>query len=234
MFTKEKFLSLTLRRRHKNAGLHLRALYEQKLHLDLHYRAMEEWLSLPPIQETVEQMTDRFHLHMKETSISIKEHHLLVNRVDTLSNTPFGPMMIYLENLRSAYNIGNILRTVEAFRLGTIIFSENTPYAHHPKIQKTAMGTEIIVPVHQGDLSDLKKPLIALETVENAPSIYDFSFPQTFSLLLGNEEYGLKEETLCQADHIVQIPLLGSKNSLNVVNAFAIVTGEIYRRNSCV
>ena len=234
MFTKEKFFSLSVRRRHKNAGLHLRALYEQKLPLDLHYRAMEEWLSLPPIQETVEQMTDRFHLHMKEASISIQEHLLLVNRLDTFSDIPFGPMMIYLEDLRSAYNIGSILRTVEGFRLGTVIFSENTPYAHHPKVQKTAMGTETIVPVYQGDLSDLKKPLIALETVENAPSVYDFSFPQTFSLLLGNEEYGLKEETLCQADHIVQIPLLGSKNSLNVANAFAIVAGEISRKNSYI
>ena len=93
------------------------------------------------------------------------------------------------------------------------------------------MGTETIVPVYQGDLSNLKKPLIALETVENAPSIYDFSFPETFSLLLGNEEYGLKEKTLRQADHIVQIPLLGSKNSLNVANAFAIVAGEISRKN---
>ncbi|MCB1072379.1 MAG: TrmH family RNA methyltransferase [Chlamydiia bacterium] len=234
MFTKEKFFSLTLRRRHKNAGLHLRALYEQKLPLDLHYRAMEEWLNLTPIDETIQQMTDRFHLHMKEASISIQEHNLLVNRLDTLSDIPFGPLMIYLEDLRSAYNIGNILRTVEAFRLGTVIFSEKTPYADHPKVQKTAMGTEAIVPIHQGNLSHLKRPLIALETVQNAPSIYDFSFPQTFSLLLGNEEYGLKEETLRQADQIVQIPLLGSKNSLNVANAFAIVASEICRKNSCV
>ncbi|MEM8727625.1 MAG: TrmH family RNA methyltransferase [Chlamydiota bacterium] len=230
MFTKKKFLSLTLRRRHKRAGLHLRVLYERKLPPDLHYRAMEEWLNLFPIRETVEQMTDRFHLHMKEASISVQEYRLFVNRLDTLSDTPFGPLTIYLEDLRSAYNIGNILRTVEAFRLGSMIFSENTPYIYHPKVQKTAMGTETVVPVRRGNLADLKKPLIALETVENAPSVYDFSFPQTFSLLLGNEEYGLKEKTLRQADHIVQIPLLGSKNSLNVANAFAIVTGEICRK----
>ncbi|MDJ0651973.1 MAG: TrmH family RNA methyltransferase [Simkaniaceae bacterium] len=234
MFTKEKFFSLSLRRRHKNAGLYLRGLYEQKLPVDLQYRAMEQWLTLPPIQDTAEQMADRFHLHMKKASISIQERDFLVNKLDTLSATPFGPIMIYLEDLRSAYNIGNILRTVEAFRLGTVIFSENTPYADHPKVQKTAMGTAGIVPVHQGNLFDLKKPLIALETVENALSIYDFSFPQTFSLLLGNEEYGLKEETLRQTDHRVQISLLGSKNSLNVANAFAIAAGEISRKNSRV
>ncbi|MCB1082403.1 MAG: TrmH family RNA methyltransferase, partial [Chlamydiia bacterium] len=66
------------------------------------------------------------------------------------------------------------------------------------------MGTETIVPTQTGNLSDLPRPLIALETVETAPSIHDFSFPKTFSLLLGNEEYGLKEETLKSADAIVQ------------------------------
>lgn len=227
MFTKEKFLSLTLRRRHKNAGLHLRILYEQKLPLDLHYRAMEEWLSLSPIDDTTEQMTDRFHLHMNEAAVTVQEHNLLVKELDSLSNASFGPVMIYLEDLRSAYNIGNILRTVEAFRLGTVIFSENTPYIHHPKIQKTAMGTESIVPARKGNLSHLKRPLIALETAHDAPSIYEFSFPETFSLLLGNEEYGLKEETLRQADEIVKIPLVGSKNSLNVANAFAIAASYI-------
>ena len=232
MFTKEKFFSLTPRRKHKNAGFHLRALYEQKLPLDLHYRAMEEWLNLPPIDESIEQMTDRFHLHMKEAAISLQEHSLLVKRLDTLSNVSFGPLMIYLEDLRSAYNIGNILRTVEAFRLGTLVFSENTPTNNHPKVQKTAMGTETVVPIMQGDLSTLIRPLIALETVKEAPSIYDVSFPETFSLLLGNEEYGLKEETLRQADYIVQIPLVGSKNSLNVGSAFAIVAGEVSRQTS--
>ncbi|QVL58021.1 MAG: TrmH family RNA methyltransferase [Simkaniaceae bacterium] len=227
MFTKEKFFSLTHRRRHKNAGLHLRALYEQKLPIDLHYRAMEEWLKLSPLDETIEQMTDRFHLHMKEAAISLQEHSLLVKRFDTLSDTPYGPLMIYLEDLRSAFNIGNILRTVEAFRLGTVIFSKNTPYIDNPKVQKTAMGTDRAVPTKQGDLSSLTKPLIALETVEGAPSIHDFFFPESFSLIIGNEEYGLKEETLSQADHVIQIPLIGSKNSLNVASAFAIVASHI-------
>ncbi len=227
MFTEKKFRLLSSRRQHKNAGLHLRALYEQKLPLDPHYRAMEEWLNLPPLEETSEKIIDRFHLHMKKGAISLQEHNLLVKRLDTLSDVPFGPITIYLEDLRSAFNIGNILRTVEAFRLGTVIFSQNTPYIDNRKVEKTAMGTTTIVPAKQGDLSSLPKPLIALETVDGAPSMYDFSFPETFSLLLGNEEYGLKEKTLQQADHIIQIPLVGSKNSLNVASAFAIIASHI-------
>jgi tRNA G18 (ribose-2'-O)-methylase SpoU len=222
MFTEEKFLSLTKRRQHKHAGLHLRSLVEESLPLDDLYRCMEKWLTLPPLEETPETLTNRFHLHMDE-AISLSEDRLLVKQLDTLTKAPFGTVTTYLENLRSAYNIGNILRTIEALRLGPVVFSENMPDSSHPKVQKTAMGTASIVPVSQ----ELPHPLIALETAIDAPSLYDFTFPETFTLLLGNEEYGLKEETLRTADHIVQIPLVGSKNSLNVANAFAIAASFI-------
>ncbi|QVL55504.1 MAG: TrmH family RNA methyltransferase [Simkaniaceae bacterium] len=226
MFTFEKFKALPLKRRHKNAGEHLRILYENSLPLDDHYRQMEAWLKLPPLS-TAEEITDRFHLHMREASIEFQEHNLLIKRFDTLSETPYGPVHIYLEDLRSAFNIGNILRTTEALRLGTIIFSENTPNQHHPKVIKTSMGTSSSVPCKQGGIDSCPGPLIALETMETAPSLFDFEFPKAFTLLLGNEERGLKESTLQTADHVVQIPLIGSKNSLNVAAAFAIAAANI-------
>jgi tRNA G18 (ribose-2'-O)-methylase SpoU len=226
MFTFKKFNSLSLRCRHKNAGEHLRILYEKSLPFDDHYRQMESWLMLPSIS-TIDEISDRFHLHMREAAVELQEHNLLIKRFDTLSEAPYGPIHIYLEDLRSAFNIGNILRTTEALRLGTIIFSENTPNQDHPKVIKTSMGIASHVPCKQGKIDACPRPLIALETMENAPSIFDFEFPETFTLLLGNEERGLKESTLQSADHIVQIPLVGSKNSLNVAAAFAIAAVNI-------
>jgi len=44
---------------------------------------------------------------------------------------------------------------------------------------------------------------------------------------LGNEEYGISDEILKEVDHIVQIPMLGKKNSINVVAAFSICTFQI-------
>ncbi len=226
MFTFKKFHSLSYRCRHKNAGEHLRILYEKPLPLDAHYRQMEVWLKLPPIS-TIDEITDRFHLHMREASIELQEHNFLIQRFDTLSEILYGPVHIYLEDLRSAFNIGNILRTTEAFRLGTIIFSENTPNQHHPKVIKTSMGTASSVPCKQGGVDSCPGPLIALETMETAPSLFDFQFPTSFTLLLGNEERGLKKSTLQSADHIVQIPLAGSKNSLNVAAAFAVAASQV-------
>ncbi|MCB1106936.1 MAG: TrmH family RNA methyltransferase [Chlamydiia bacterium] len=223
LFTQGKFLSLSYRQQHKIAGEYLRALYEKKSPLDHHYKQMEKWLKLPPLED----VQDRFHLHMKEAAIELKERHFLINRYDTPSDAPYGSVHLYLEDLRSAFNVGNILRTVESFRLGTVIFSENTPSYTHPKVIKTAMGVAHEVPCNQKPLSFCPRPWIALETVEGSPSLFDFSFPETFTLILGNEERGVKEKTLLSSDNIVQIPLVGSKNSLNVANACAIAAAFI-------
>lgn len=229
-FTESKFHTLPLRKQHKHAGKHLRTLFEQGTPLDETYRSMEKWLNLPPIDGTQEALVDRFHLHMKEASLAFQEHNLLLKQCDQLSTTPFLPIHIYLEDLRSAFNIGNILRTVEAFRLGTVIFSENSPTATHPKVIKTAMGTHLTVPSKTASLETLPRPWIALETVPSAPSLFEFEFPQTFSLILGNEERGLKEETQKKADTLLNIPLVGSKNSLNVASCFSIAAAFINKQ----
>ena len=162
---------------------------------------------------------------MQEAALSLKEHNLLIKRFDTLSEIPYGPVSIFLEDLRSAFNIGNIMRTVEAFRLGTVIFSAGMPNGDHPKVMKTAMG--VSPPWKQGSLDACPRPWIALETVEGAAKIQTFDFPKVFTLLIGNEERGLKSETVKRADAVVEIPLVGSKNSLNVASAFAITAHAI-------
>ena len=93
------------------------------------------------------------------------------------------------------------------------------------------MGTLDQVPYQVLEhLNALKRPRIALETCEEALSLYDFSFLTSFALLLGNEEYGLSYAALQAADVILKIPLHGSKNSLNIACAFALVAGEIRRQ----
>ena len=236
-FSKEKFLSLPLKRQHKKAATCLRLLYMQD-NLEKHplaeeYRLYEKWLHLPPTSWDQKALADRYHTHLHVGQISLKEHHLLphVKRGDRKSTAPFLPIAIYLDHLRCAHNIGSIMRTVEAFRLGTLYFSEKTPFKDHQKIDKTAMGTSSLVPCSRlSQLSDLPRPFIGLETVENAPYFFDFIFPSTFSLLIGNEEYGLSNTSLKQTDALIQIPLQGSKNSLNVACAFAIIAAEIRRQ----
>lgn len=231
--TEGEFLSLSERYRHKRAAMLLRAYLDKpnKRTFSL-YRRAEKWMQLPPLTETnFQPLSDRYHLHLSKAGISWKEHNLLTSpclQADRPSSILCLPIAIYLDNLRSAFNVGSILRTTEAFRLGQVYFGKTTPFIDNAKVQKTAMGTfDKVLCVKDAKLSDLPHPLIALETDPNAPSVFDFVFPPSFTLMLGNEEYGLSEEALSQKSAIVRIPLYGFKNSLNVASAFAIAAGVI-------
>lgn len=223
-------MHLTPSHRHKKAGELLKALFYGDEKKSTCYKNLELWLKLPELNlQNTEDVTARFHLHAKEAGIALQEHSLLhVRHEDQISETPFLNIEIFLYSLRSAFNVGSILRTIEAFRLGTLHCSLNTPTPNNPKVQKTSMGTHQYVPYHTDvDLSTLPRPWIALETASPSTSLYSFTFPDTFTLILGNEEFGIPKHILEQCDHIIEIPLVGGKNSLNVASAFAIVASYI-------
>lgn len=240
-FSKIKFLDLPKVSQHKKAAELVRKLYDSLLLgsvdpiLIIHYEALESFLNLPKVIVTEEALSNRFHYHLQHGQLFVKEHHLLptVTTQDRISNAPFLPIDIYLDNIRSAHNVGSIIRTTEALRLGSLFFSPQMASSSSKKLQDTAMGTLEKVPIHIAhDLKQLKKPKIAIETVKQATSLYDFIFPNSFTLLFGNEEYGLSEHSLAQADYFISIPLYGSKNSLNVACAFSIVANEIRRQHA--
>lgn len=229
-WTEKKFLSLPLEQQHKKASELLRHIHQGSEESKDVYNQLCRWLSIPCIDTfSIKLMSDRFHFHLHQANICWQEHNLLIVRSqDRISLAPPLSVSIYLDNLRSAFNVGNILRSVEAFRLGKVFFSSSTPFIDNPKVQKTSMGTfDKISCSKLKSLDQLPRPFIALETADFADSIHDFAFPETFTLLLGNEEYGLSDTILKEVDFFVQIPLVGSKNSLNVASAFAIAAASI-------
>ena len=68
---------------------------------------------------TPQEVSDRFHFHLKEAGVSLQEHRFLptVEKGDKDSPAQALPVGIYLEKIRSAHNVGSILRTAEAFAL---------------------------------------------------------------------------------------------------------------------
>lgn len=234
--SKRIFESYSLPYQHKKASMLLMKAvsgHAPSLH---DYRHVEAWLLLPSLDIiNIKAVADRYHYHLLEAKESLKEHNFPfeITKYDAPSDAHFLPIAIYLDNLRSAFNVGSILRTTEAFRLGTLYFGERTPFIDNPKVQKTAMGTHDKVPSFQANsFENLPRPIIGMETIKVAPLIYDFEFPESFTLILGNEEYGLGEMSLKACDHFVQIPLVGFKNSLNVSCAYAIAASEIRRQHS--
>lgn len=231
MLTKRRFLLLSSPERHKTCALLLRAHYEAKTTDLSDYNFLTNLLNLHPYPFTTFQaLADRYHFHLQQAGLSIKEHHLLPS-LRTEKQTPiepFLPIAIYLDNVRSPHNVGNILRTTEALRLGSVYFSPKTPFIDNEKVSRTALGAATLVPTFQNvPLSSLPRPLIALDTSNSAIPLSTFIFPPSFTLVLGNEEYGLSPSTLSEIDHLLEIPLLGAQNSLNIASAFAIAAARI-------
>jgi TrmH family RNA methyltransferase len=136
------------------------------------------------------------------------------------------PIQVFLEDIRSPFNVGSIFRTAEAFGVSKVFLSASTPLPDHPRASRTARGAERVVPYAVADLAVLggTGPVFALET--GGASIDEFQFPSSGTVLVGSEELGLSPEALRAANEskgCVSIPLAGAKRSLNVAVAFGIL-----------
>ena len=134
------------------------------------------------------------------------------------------PLYLILDNLRSSFNVGSIFRTAECFGISEIFLCGYTATLENKKVRKTAMGTDKIVKWQHFEKTEeaidfLKEKgvkIYALETTSNAKPIYETNFTKPCALIFGNEALGISKEILKMADEIVQIPISGWKNSLNV------------------
>lgn len=242
-FTQKKFLALPLERRHKKLALVLKALFDSSLEgnkaevqdLLVYFNQLSLW-NQGSVLETasLEAIADSFHEHLRLSKTYVKEESYLDFRKQQDKHEPKRSNLeidIYLDKIRSTHNIGSIFRTCEAMRLGRICSEDNFIDFEHPQIKKTAMGSWDWVECFKvASIDELRRPIIALEISECATSIYDYIFPPSFTLILGNEEYGVSKRLLKEADEVIYIPMAGRKNSLNVANAFAVVAGEIVRQ----
>ncbi len=148
------------------------------------------------------------------------------------------PIHIVLDNLRSAFNVGAIFRLADAARAAEVIPCGYTACPPHHKLEQTSLGTTRSVPwqrfAQTADAVDTLKhsgiQVIALETADNAPLFHQFEFTFPVGLVLGNEALGVSPAVLAHCDGVVQIPVFGYKNSINVATAAGIVLYELLRR----
>jgi len=151
------------------------------------------------------------------------------------------PLVVILDNIRSAYNVGSVLRTAECAGITGVYTCGYTPNAAHPKVRKTALDAEEWVESkHFASLEDCINQLIsekfnilALESNKEGQNIWTIDFPNVpTAIILGNEIEGVQLNLLEQFTEIktVEVPMFGQKESLNVANTAAIAIYEIIRR----
>lgn len=140
----------------------------------------------------------------------------------------FPPLVLVLDRLRSAYNTGNIFRIAEALGAG-IAACGYTPCPPHPKLEKTAMGTDkSVVCIHfETSLEAVEYFHAAGYTVLAAEpggvEAWDVDVSYPLAVVFGNEALGVAPETVAAADGIVSLPMSGDKASINVGNAAAAI-----------
>jgi tRNA G18 (ribose-2'-O)-methylase SpoU len=171
-----------------------------------------------------------------------KDFHFLpkILKQDKYKETEKLPLILILDNLRSAFNVGSIIRTAECLNIEEIWFCGYTPNPEHPKIANTAMGTqERIIWKSFSDVKDavikakeLGYKVYALETVENAESVFEQDYNGNIAFIVGNEALGIAVDVIVLCDKCILLPVLGWKNSLNVATACAIACFEVLRQRS--
>jgi len=154
-------------------------------------------------------------------------------------------IVLIAHDVRSTHNVGSLLRTAEGLGVSHVYFTGYTPYPPlsanderlphiaqklGKQIQKTALGAEATVPwSSQNDISVLLEQLrtdgfrlVALEQDKRSVLLPEYSPPAKIALLIGREVEGIDPDLLALADDILEIPMFGSKESFNVVQAAAI------------
>ena len=149
------------------------------------------------------------------------------------------PVIAVLENIRSAYNVGSVFRTADAFLLEAVYLTGYTACPPHKEIKKTALGAEESVEwKHFSKATDLIPELkangykvYAVEQVEHSLQLQleEFNPNEKIAVIFGNEVTGVEQETIGQCDGCIEIPQLGMKHSLNIATAAGVVLWEIIR-----
>ncbi|HOZ84234.1 MAG TPA: RNA methyltransferase [Niabella sp.] len=150
------------------------------------------------------------------------------------------PIVVVLENIRSAYNVGSVFRTSDAFLVEAIYVTGYSAKPPHKEIKKTALGAEDSVNWQhfsnaQEAIEDLKSKgyrVYAIEQVENSVFLNKLNWNgnDKLALVFGNEVTGVEQTTISICDNCLEIPQLGMKHSLNIATAAGVVLWEMVRQ----
>lgn len=152
-------------------------------------------------------------------------------------------MIIVLDNIRSTYNVGAILRTAEGFGVTKVILSGYTPRVHDmdllphlrtkldKELHKTALGAEDMLNIYSShdiisDLQNLKQQgwqIVGLENNITDGRLFKLNSPDLKThlsnkvvLILGEEVHGINHDLYDYVDTFLEIPMRGQKESFNV------------------
>ena len=158
--------------------------------------------------------------------------------VDEFKRSEKFPIVIVLENIRSAYNVGSVFRTSDAFLIEAIYIIGYSAKPPHKEIKKTALGAEETVSwkyfkTSIEAITDLKASgynVYAVEQAQGSTHLQQVYYAgDRVAVIFGNEVTGVEQETIHACDGCIEIPQFGMKHSLNIATAVGVVLWEFVR-----
>ena len=160
--------------------------------------------------------------------------------VDEFKQSEKVPIIAVLENIRSAYNVGSVFRTADAFLLEAIYICGYTCTPPHKEIKKTALGAEDTVSWKHfvkadtaiEELRHMGYTVYAVEQAEGSTLLNRINHQpgEKIAVIFGNEVTGVEQSTIQQCAGCIEIPQAGMKHSLNIATAAGVVLWELVRK----
>lgn len=153
------------------------------------------------------------------------------------------PIVVVLDNVRSAYNVGSVFRTADGFPIDGIYLCGITGHPPHKEINKTALGATETVNWKYfkstleavGQLKEHGYKVYAIEQVEESHMLNDFKLQDEnakLALVFGHEVDGVQQDVINACDGCIEIPQGGTKHSLNIAVSAGVVLWEFFRNTA--
>ncbi len=149
------------------------------------------------------------------------------------------PVVLVMDNIRSALNVGSAFRTGDAFAVEKVVLCGITAKPPHREILKTAIGASASVAwEYQKDtvtaIEQLRNDgyqIVAVEQAAGSKALEEFPFTEKakYALVFGNEVTGVAQPVMDLVDHCIEIPQFGTKHSLNISVSIGVVLWEFIR-----
>ncbi len=148
------------------------------------------------------------------------------------------PPRVILDNIRSAFNVGSVFRTCEAAGAAHLHLCGICAYPPNARVLKTALGADEVLPwTHElsaaGTIERLQAEgvrIVAVELTDRSQDYQAVIYPDPVAFVFGHEVAGVAVPILDRADLVVQIPMMGHKNSLNVATSVGVILFDHLRR----
>jgi len=160
--------------------------------------------------------------------------------IEEFKNAQKLPIIVVLDNVRSALNVGSAFRSSDAFLIEGVCLCGITATPPNPEIHKSALGGEFTVSWKHFEktieaVEELRQngyKIFAVEQTEGSISLPNFKVDKNekYALIFGHEVDGVDQTVISVCDGCIEIPQWGSKHSLNISVSAGIVLWDVVKQ----